>query len=142
MTKRNSRNTHLIIRGEEAGGITKADIERRARELALIRTGSEAYSEEDLLLAQRELFGEDTPAATTEDDEANVFITRDPAEPRGIPGQQRKEIAPEEGEENDDPERLAIQGVEEAQHDQMVESRRSDQDETREDEESERRGRK
>lgn len=110
---------HLLLRGAEAGGITKADIERRAQELALIRTGATGYSDEDLERAARELLGDAQPAAMTEDVDAEVAASRDPSETRSIRGHQR-EPSPTPPEENTDPERLAIQGVEEAQHDQMV----------------------
>ncbi len=118
------RNIHVLLRGAEAGGITKADIERRARELSLIRTGGEDYDETDLEAAARELLGERSPASMTEDAESNAALSRDPSEPRAVPGHQTPEESPDETEENTEPERLAIQGVEEAQHDQMVQARR------------------
>ena len=119
-----SRNTHVIARGAEIGGITKADIERRAAELCLIRTGHEKYTDDDLRAAERELYGDNTPASTVEDADSEVFVTRDPSEPRGIPGHQQAQVAPDEDEENEEPERLVIQGIEEAQHDLMVRARR------------------
>jgi hypothetical protein len=126
--KTKSRNTHLLVRGEAVGGITKADLERRARELALIRDGSENYTEADLQAASRELFGDDSPATVGEDAESDVFLSRDPSEPRAVVGHQRPDVAPGEDDENEEPERLAIQGVEEAQHDMMVRARRRDED--------------
>ena len=131
--KPKSRNTHVILRGAEAGGITKADIERRAAELCLIRDGHERYTDHDLRAAERELYGDTTPSSTAEDADSDVFLSRDPSEPRGTPGHQRDEISPDENEENEEPERLVIQGIEEAQHDLMVRARREEQDsETRE----------
>jgi hypothetical protein len=116
-------NLRVLLRGVEAGGITRADIERRASELALIRTGREEFSDADLAAAARELAGEYTPAATTEDDNSETAVARDPGEPRSIPGHQVAEN-PATPDENTAPERLALQGVEEAQHDQMVAARR------------------
>lgn len=129
--KRKSPNPHVLIRGEEAGGITKADIERRARERALIRNGTEYYSEADLEDAARELFGGETPASMVDDAESDIAATRDPAEPGGVRGHQRDDIAPDEDEENEEPERLAIQGVEEAEHDTMVQAHRREREKRR-----------
>lgn len=128
MKQPKSRNTHVIVRGAEAGGITKADIERRAAELCLIRSGHTHYSEADLQAAERELYGDTTPASTAEDARSEVFLSRDPAEPRGLPGHQSSEFAPDEDEENEEPERLVIQGIEEAQHDLMVQARQEEAD--------------
>ena len=121
----NQKNIHVLLRGVEAGGITKADIERRARELALIRTGNEDYAESDLEAAARELLGARSPASATEDAESDVALSRDPSAPRVIRGHQVTHNTADP-EENAEPERLAIQGVEEAQHDQMVQARQRD----------------
>lgn len=126
MNQPKSRNTHVILRGSEAGGITKADIERRAAELCLIREGHERYSDDDLRAAERELYGDTTPASAAEDADSDVFLSRDPSEPRGERGHQHAEVAPDEDEENEEPERLVIQGIEEAQHDLMVRAQRED----------------
>ncbi len=128
MKQPKSRNTHVIVRGAEAGGITKADIERRAAELCLIRAGHEKYTEADLQAAESELYGDTTPASTAQDARSEVFLSRDPAEPRGVPGHRSEEAAPEEDDENEEPERLALQGLEEAQHDLMVRARREQAD--------------
>jgi hypothetical protein len=129
--KRKSQNIRVLLRGEEAGGITKADIERRARERALIRDGTENYTEADLEAAARELFGGETPASMAEDAGSEVVLSRDPSEPRGDSGHQRDEVSPDEDEENEEPERLAIQGVAEAEHDTMVQARRREQEQRR-----------
>jgi hypothetical protein len=129
--RKDQPNTHILLHGQEAGGITKADIERRARELALIRTGTEDYAESDLEAAARELLGHRSPASMTEDAAAEEALSRDPSEPRVRRGHEvTRDTA--EPEENAEPERLAIQGVEEAQHDQMVQARRRERDEDRE----------
>jgi hypothetical protein len=121
--RKDQPNIHVLLHGQEAGGITKADIERRARELALIRSGSEDYEESDLEAAAQELLGHRAPASTSEDAEAEDALSRDPSEPRVRRGHEVTSSTAEP-EENTEPERLAIQGVEEAQHDQMVQARR------------------
>lgn len=116
-----SRFPRLTLDGLSAGGITKADIERRARELALIRTGGEDYSEEDLAAAARELLGARAPAMV-DDAVADAGLSRDPSEPPSDRGTMAPTVEPPD--ENVAPERLALQGVEEAQHEQMVADRR------------------
>jgi hypothetical protein len=118
------RNIHVLLRGAEAGGITRADIERRASELARIRDDRAEVTESDLITAARELLGENSPATMVEDQAAEVSVTRDPADVPVKTGHKAEE-APAPADENAEPERLAIQGVEEAQHDQMVEARRA-----------------
>lgn len=116
-------NTRVLLRGATAGGITKADVERRARELALIRTGREDYNEADLEAAAVELLGDPSPATTGDDAVSEVAISRDLSEPRSVGGHQRVGNAGDP-DENVEPERLVLQGADEAQHDLMVEAQR------------------
>jgi hypothetical protein len=127
MPEHKDHEAHMIVRGRATGAITAADIERRARELALIRRGDERYNEEDLRRAERELMG-DTDLPDVDDDENTPYAAnRDPSEPISNHGFQH--VMPgQEGDEQTAPERLAQQGVDEAQHDQMVESRRRSPD--------------
>jgi hypothetical protein len=113
----------VLLHGKGAGGVTPADIERRARELADIdgRSGGE-ITKTDLAQARAELIGTLLPATSSDDAEANVGLSRDPSEP---PSATRHEVpsleAPDEGKEA---ERLTLEGVDEAQHDQMIAARR------------------
>lgn len=112
----------VLRHGHGAGTISKADIERRARELATIdgRSGADITAD-DLARARNELLGRNLPGTTVEDAEGNAGITRDPSEPASIGGH----AAPlrEGQDEEKSVERLALEGVEEAQHDQMLAAR-------------------
>ncbi|HWA87644.1 MAG TPA: hypothetical protein VG710_15550 [Opitutus sp.] len=112
----------VLRHGHGAGTISKADIERRARELAAIdgRSGAK-ITNDDLARARAELAGRNLPATTSEDVEGTVGISRDPSEPPSDSGHaepQREGNDPEKSIE-----RLALEGVEEAQHDQMLAAR-------------------
>jgi hypothetical protein len=111
-------HVRLILRGRAAGGITQADVQRRARELSLLRTGSENYTAEDIEDAERELMIGRDPATMTDDAESSLSANRDPSDPLADRGEMNDRLEPPD--ENAAPERLAVQGVEEAQHDQMV----------------------
>ncbi|HTO03500.1 MAG TPA: hypothetical protein VL069_07350 [Opitutus sp.] len=113
----------ILIHGRGIGGIGPAEIERRARELAVIdgRSGTE-ITVSDLARAEAELTGTVLPATSVDDEEADASTTRDPSEPISING---REIPLREGlDEEKLAERLALEGVEEAQHDQMLAARR------------------
>jgi hypothetical protein len=112
----------ILLHGKETGEITRSMIERRAREIALIE-GRDAVSASDRHLARQELQGGDLPDTTAEDSPSIASsLSRDPSEPISVPGHQ----IPDHNEANDDdtPERLAIEGIEEAQHEQMLAARR------------------
>jgi hypothetical protein len=113
----------ILVHGQGAGGISRADIERRARELADIdgRSGAE-ITDQDLARARAELHGNTLPETTVEDSEANVGLTRDPSEP---PSNSGREATVREGHDEEKAvERLTLEGVDEAQHDQMIAARR------------------
>ncbi|HYP17707.1 MAG TPA: hypothetical protein VEQ65_10895, partial [Opitutus sp.] len=100
-----------------------ADIERRARELADIdgRSGAE-LTPDYLERARAELLGLSFLKTTVEDETATAAISRDPSEPRSISG---REIEPHEGPDEEKAiERAVMEGVEEAQHEQMLAARR------------------
>jgi len=110
-----------LLHGAEAGEITLGMIERRAQEIALIE-GRDTISDEDRRLALQELQGRELPD-TTADDSPTIALSlnRDPSDPISVPGHQ----TPIYNEADDDiNERLAIEGIEEAQHDQMLAARR------------------
>lgn len=112
----------MLLHGEAAGEITRSMIELRAQEIALIE-GRDTPTDEDRHLARQELQGGDLPDTTADDSPAIArSLNRDPSEPISVPGHQ----APTFNEADDDnvSERLAIEGIEEAQHDQMLAARR------------------
>lgn len=117
-----SHHPRVLVHGHSVGGITKADIERRAQELAIIRRGSEEYTDDDLNQAGRELLGTDRTSTPSEDLNAGTTITRDPRDPPLWSNGQTPDFASED--ESVEAERLALQGVDEAQHDQMLAARR------------------
>ncbi len=103
------------------GPITFADIKRRARELALI-DGRIAITPEHIDRAKSELRGEMLPAAVYGDEDATTGLNRDPSEPLTNRGEEAPTY--EGADEEKIPERLVLEGVEEAQHEQMLADRR------------------
>jgi hypothetical protein len=116
-------NGRILSRGRGAGGVTKKDIEHRARELAAIegRRGDQ-ITDDDLARARADLMGLQLPSTTVEDRVSETGISRDPSEP---PSNVGHEAPIREGpDEEKAMERLALEGVEEAQHEQMLAARR------------------
>jgi len=113
----------LFVHGKGSGGIGRADIERRARELAAIdgRSGA-AITDDDIARARAELLGLNLPDTTVEDEAAAIGISRDPSEPPSVSGHERP--LREGPDEEKAIERLTLEGVEEAQHEQMLAARR------------------
>jgi hypothetical protein len=112
----------MIVHGRGTGDLTDDDVEKRAREIALIRgRPADQVSEADREDAWAELRGERLPEPSDSDGESRGALSRDPSEPVGIPGRQ---VATDEGESDEaNVERLTQEGVEEAQHDQMLAAR-------------------
>jgi hypothetical protein len=108
------------LHGKGVGGFSQADIERRARELAVIDNRTET-TEEDRARAITEFRDRHLPDAVNEDAETMQSMSRDPSDPMANRGRQ----APTYGgdDEKADLEHLALEGVEEAQHDQMLQAR-------------------
>lgn len=79
-------------------------------------------NDEDRRRALAELRGDTLPETSFDDGESSAGLSRDPSEPRSIPGA-RKPIL-NEPEDQETQERLVLEGVEEAQHDQMLAARR------------------
>jgi hypothetical protein len=120
MAKKSTDALKMELRGKGTGGYTKQDIERRAAELALIENRADA-TDEDRQRALAEFRDANLPDAVNEDAESMQSLSRDPSDPMTDRGRQ----VPNYGGEDEKTvlERLALEGVEEAQHDQMVESR-------------------
>jgi hypothetical protein len=111
----------ILRHGNGAGVPSPDDVNQRARENALI-DGRKEIREEDYAQAREELRGNTLPDSPTKDETVARSATRDPAEPISDSGH---EVLPTETvDENESDERLVTEGVEEAQHDQMVAARR------------------
>jgi hypothetical protein len=110
----------MELRGKGVGGFSDADIERRAKELALIDNRTE-ITDADRDRAKGEFRDADLPDAVNEDAESMQSMSRDPSDPISDRGRQ----VPTYGGEDEKTmlEHLALEGVEEAQHEQMIESR-------------------
>lgn len=110
----------MEVHGRGVGVASPADIEQRARELALIDNRA-APNPSDRERARAEFQAHNLPAAVNEDAVSMQSLSRDPSDPMADRGRQ----APEYGAEDEKAalERLALEGVEEAQHEQMLESR-------------------
>lgn len=113
----------ILRHGQGTGTISRADIQRRARELAAIdgRSGAN-FNAADLARARAELSGRTLPGTTGDDVEGTVGLTRDPSEPPSDTGHAATERDGPDPEKS--VERLALEGIEEAQHDQMLAARR------------------
>ncbi len=113
------RLAKAVIHGKPASEISHADIEQRAREIARINGHAEPR-EDDHEQARREMEGRSVPDTVSEDAQSSGSISRDPSIPPSIhDGPTPNVFEPNEQEEL---EHLVLEGVEEAQHDQMVEA--------------------
>lgn len=125
-----STRRKFLVHGQGTGELTDDMVETRAREIAVIHGRSaERVSEEDRAEAWAELQGERLPDTTDSDGESAGALTRDPSEPVSVPGRQVPNLEPED--ESGAIERLATEGVEEAQHDQMLAAREREHREDR-----------
>ncbi len=109
----------ILRHGHRADQITHDAIDQRARELAQIAGRSpEMITEEDRRRARAELNGDTLPETTLTDSEGTAGLTRDPSEPPSDTGVH----VPQQDEPDNQQvaERLVLEGVEEAQHDQML----------------------
>jgi len=128
ITMKNSRNPTdgKIINHDQAVGLPgRSDVEERADEDAQIE-GHRGVSNEDRRQAELELEGNDVAAVTNDDAEGTSSLSRDPSEPPSIPGRQIPDR--ETDDEQMASERLVMEGVNEAEHDQMTAARRRRQD--------------
>lgn len=115
----------MILHGKGAGDFTERDVEQRAREIAVIngRSAREA-NDQDRTEARAELRRQRLPDTTTDDAQGDGSMSRDPSEPISDFGHQIPDNQADD--EASQPERLATEGVEEAQHDQMLAARRKE----------------
>lgn len=112
----------VILHGQGTGGITAADIDRRAREIAAIDgRGSMPPTPEDRKQAVAELTGQTVHPTLNDDGQSRGAISRDPSSAPVYFDNQRS--TDQDVDEQEVTERLALEGVEEAQHDQMTAAR-------------------
>lgn len=131
MAKKSPDKTAAAHRGGRdptAGETAEAAIERRAGEIAAIaqRTDISAADREQ---ARADLRARNLPDAINEDADSMQSMSRDPSDPMTDRGRQ----VPEYGADDEKAalEHLALEGVEEAQDEQMVAARNTDEvDET------------
>lgn len=110
--------------GKAVGVSSPQDLERRARELARI-DGRDEPSADDRERARLELLNENLPPTVSQDADASMqSLSRDPSDPATDRGRQAPEYM--DVDEEEAVERLALEGVEEAQHEQMVQARNTD----------------
>lgn len=107
--------------GKGAGPVTSRDVEDRAIEIARIE-GHHTVLEEDRQRAVEELRGLDLGPAGGDQVETMDSISRDPSDPPANRGSQTPNF--EGSDEQKMPEMLVAEGVEEADHELMLEARR------------------
>lgn len=110
-----------VIHGQPVGEITQEDIDQRASEIAEIE-GRGTVQPDDQQQANEELSGLNLPDAVTEDDQSVGSLSRDPSDPPAFYGKATPNFS--EPNEQEELEHLVLDGVEEAQHDQMLEARK------------------
>jgi hypothetical protein len=126
-----NHQTKILLHDQGTGDLTQDDVEKRAREIAVINgRAPEAVSETDRAEAWAELTGELLPATSGSDQDATGSLSRDPSEPISDSGHEVVTSEPAD-DETDARERLATEGVEEAQHDQMLAAREREDREKR-----------
>jgi len=113
----------ILQHGRGAGEVTAEAIEHRARELALIagRPENDIRPEDRRRAWQEMTAGGDRETTVGAPAEATGSLGRDPAEPVSLRGRQ----TPRRGgdDEKAELESLALEGVDEAQHEQMLADR-------------------
>src|SRR3954465_3263324 len=120
MPKNSREALKMELGGKGVGGFSEADIERRALALALI-DGRTGITHEDRTRAVAEFRDAELPDAVNEDAESMQSMSRDPSDPISDRGRQVPTYGGEDEKTMLEP--LALEGVEEAQHEQMLESR-------------------
>lgn len=110
----------ILVHGKGTGVLTNSDLNTRAEELADI-AGHGKPNPDEVEQAARELEGGDLPDPTESDSASERAITRDPSEPVSNLGHQVPDR--EAPDEQKGIERLVNEGVEEAQHEQMLAAR-------------------
>lgn len=120
MSKTTRISQKLEVGGQGVSGFSEADIHQRAKELALIENRTEP-NDDDRTRALAEFGDRNLPDAVNEDADSMRSLSRDPSDPLSDRGHQ----VPEYGTDDEKAalEKMTLEGVEEAQHEQMVQSR-------------------
>ncbi len=116
----------LVSHGEPAEAPSQSQVDRRASELARIE-GRDQPTSEDRARALKEIQGLGSRRSERFADVPEDGLARDPSEPTQR-GATRKPRINEE-EENQAAETAALEGVEEAEHEQMLQARRQQEEE-------------
>jgi hypothetical protein len=116
-----ARAGKIEVHSRGIGALGEADLERRARELALI-DGHAEPTPDDWDQARAELSG--GVVEPGEDDSMTDSLSRDPSDPPANRGEQVPDIEEPDDDEEEVAERLVSEGVEEAEHDQMLAARK------------------
>ena len=111
----------ILAHDQGTGLLTAKELKTRAREIALIN-GHSTPTDDDRDQAKHDLQGDSLPPTSDTEDTSNHALTRDPSEPVSNYGSQTP--TPETEDEQNSSERMVVEGVEEAQHDQMLAARR------------------
>ena len=124
--QQNPNGGKISLHGNGMGVPSPDDIEKRAREIALIdERDPEDFTDADWAQARRELLG-DTDTMPPEEDDKNIKL-EDEWE---VTPDDRGHRVPRPGVDDDDGETLGGHlvegGIEEASHDQMLEARREE----------------
>jgi hypothetical protein len=111
----------ILVHNHGTGLFSPADVASRAAEIALTN-GRSSPTPDDFRQARQELHGDNLPPTSDSDETSSRGITRDPSEPVSNYGSEKPTQEAEDGQKAT--ERLVLEGVEEAQHEQMVAGRR------------------
>jgi hypothetical protein len=128
--KSHSPHGKINLHGDGLGVPSPETVEKRAREIAMIdERDPDQFTEADWRQAKNELTGVEAPHAPEVDDTVEDEIS----ERDDIPGASGHQV-PNNGfdDENNLGEELVSGGIEEAAHDQMVEARREELEQERE----------
>lgn len=132
MSERREYEGKIFSHGSGLGNVTPEMIEERAKEIAVI-DGRKRVTKEDRIDARRELLGSDDALENWEElDQSRDAGSLDPSDVRSSSGEQY-----DKNEADDEaliPEHLVEEGVEEADHEQLLEGhlRREDDEEDEE----------
>lgn len=115
-----TKGPKMELHGKPMAGFSKADLERRARELAEIDNRLN-ITDEDRERARLEFMNRDLPEVQNEDADSMQSMSRDPSDPATDRGHKTPNYM--DSTEDRMLQRLVLEGVEEAQHDQMTAAR-------------------
>ena len=124
MPKKDNRpSREVALHGDGMGVATRAEIEERARQIALDNDRDPAdVTDEDRRQAERELSGREGEKPNLEEAGSNVDVSRNPGETPAVHGEKAPEEHPDD--EQTFEEREVIEGKEEAYHDRATEGHR------------------